>query len=189
MANAMESRDTYLDRLAYVGIAIFVLSAAPVSLAAYFGQLTVYQAIVFSAVSAMGGWIISLHFSRRSSKKQHTLNVLTQARLSTEMNNRVRTFRETFGDRPIESGELEKDVNKDARAAAQYILNYYEFLAVALEHRDLDYDLLKDCLRGQLCVFYRQTQLFIEGVRKADLQQPSKRYSAIVELFKKWDKS
>lgn len=111
------------------------------------------QAAVFAAAAAIGGWLLTAYIARRNSIKQHTMTVLTQVRISAEMNNRIALVFKQFPpgvNMPADYANATSRGDETIRAAS-YILNYYEFLAAALHHNDLDHDLLKDCIRGQLC--------------------------------------
>jgi hypothetical protein len=145
------------------------------------------QIVVFAAISAIAGWMTSAYLTRRNSTKQHTMTVLTQVRISTEMNSRIRALYDKLpADTPITKEFFTNKDNMEAVRAAQYILNYYEFLAVALRHGDLDHDLLKDCIRGQLCSVYQKLEAYIEESVATDPRQPSRRYSDLRKLYGFW---
>jgi hypothetical protein len=170
-------------------IAALAVAACALTIWVLFGSGKAEHIVLFGAISAMTGWFISADIARRNSKKQHTMAVLTQVRISTEMNSRIKALYSVY---PIGRSLSEPDTEKsekeqtDALAAARYVLNYYEFLAVALRHGDLDHDLLKDCIRGQLCDFVDKARVVIDNHREQDPQKPSRRYSELLALYAKW---
>ena len=110
-------------------------------------------AAVFAAVLATAGWVTTAYVSRVNSVKQHTMQVLTQARLSVELNAKSRDLYDAY---PSNSQVPLEDItnatgNEKWFRGAMYLLNYYEFLSVAIRYRDVHEKLLRDCVRSQLC--------------------------------------
>jgi len=146
------------------------------------------QAVVFGGLTALAGWIVTAYIARRNSTKQHTMAVLTQIRISAEMNTRIKTLYDKFPlGTPMDAQYVATTPeNDDVIRAARYILNYYEFLAVALRHGDLDHDLLKDCIRGQLCGMYVKLKALIDDAVQKDTMKPSRRYIDLRRLYFLW---
>ncbi len=156
------------------------------------GSVKPEQAIIYVGFSGMIGWIVAVVSARQNSRKQHTMAVLTQVRISTEVNNRLRGVRATFpAGVTISATDLADPKNADAIADVHYLLNYYEFLAVAIKHKDLDHDLLRDCIRGQLCDFVRKARVVIDTAINTDPVGAirSKRYKELLALYQRWDVS
>lgn len=110
------------------------------------------------------GWYFHYRVSTKASRKAHTINLLMASRLSEEFQQHLRNIRAAYDlDTPVPKGDAEKyysSVNPDpiddnqeavkckAIYSIKYILNYYEFLAVAIRMRDVDEDLLYECVSG-----------------------------------------
>jgi hypothetical protein len=172
-----------------VVVGVLIVAGVVVIILAFAGQLAPVHAVVFAAFSAMIGWIISVQTTRRNSRKQHTMAVLMQARLSTEFNNRVRSFYAKCPlNRNVTTTDLSDPEFQQVLPDIRYLLNYYEFLAVALRHDDLDEELLRDCVRGQLCAFYEKAKVVIDDSRSSDPRGAanSTRYSELEALYRKW---
>jgi hypothetical protein len=181
-----------MKRFDFSSFVISAIFAAGVVLVyvALTGTVQPTQVAVFAGFSAMLGWMVTVATARRNSRKQHTMAVLTQVRISTEVNNRVRSIYKQFPlGQTITENDLRDASNAQAIADVRYMLNYYEFLAVALKHGDLDRRLLKDCIRGQLCDFYKKAEVIIIESRKSDPRGEieSRRYSELGSLFRKWN--
>lgn len=148
------------------------------------------QAVVFAAIAATAGWIVTAFIARRNSIKQHTMNVLTQIRISAEMNARITTVNAKFPPGSHMSPEYAADTPRtdEVIRAATYVLNYYEFLAAALHHNDLDHNLLKDCVRGQLCSTYEKLRALIDFAVSKDPRGAanSTTYIFLRRLYPKW---
>jgi hypothetical protein len=173
--------ETVIGVLLIAGVAMFLLAVA--------GKIEPVHAVVFAALSAMIGWIISVQTARRNSRKQHTMAVLMQVRLSTEFNNRVRSFYSKCPlDRNVIAADLADSEFQKVVPDIRYLLNYYEFLAVALRHEDLDEELLKDCIRGQLCAFYEKAKAVVDEGRASDPRGADKstRFKELETLYQRW---
>jgi hypothetical protein len=148
------------------------------------------QAVTFAAIGAIVGWVVAAYIARRNSTKQHTMNLLTQTRISSEMNSRLKIATDTFPvGTPMTATDIQtKTLSHEGIRAALYLLNYYEFLAVALHHGDLDHDLLKDCVRGQLCEMYERFKALIDHVISIDPRGPqqSARFIHLRRLYGAW---
>lgn len=114
--------------------------------------------IVVSTLTIILGWLIHASLAARHQRRQHTLNVLLQTRMSTEYQSQARNLRcfyppssvipqevvEAYYENKLSSKKDEqKKLNVDA---AVYFLNFYEFLAIGIRHGDLDEDVLFDSL-------------------------------------------
>lgn len=133
-------------------------------------RLDAPDAAVFAAILAAAGWTTTALISRMNSVKQHTMQVLTQARLSPVLNEKVKILFDTY---PPGTDIPTSDLN-DAAAradwyrAATYMLNYYEFLSVAIRYHDLHEPLLRDCIRSQLCAYTHKLRHLIDFSRQND---------------------
>lgn len=97
------------------------------------------------------------------------MNVLLQTRLNAIPEQHIRTIDEAFPNgAAISFDELSRPNNRDAYNSVRWILNYYEFVATGIDHRDLDERLMCDCLCSQLCMFCRRAEDVIRNVRGED---------------------
>ena len=161
-------------------------------------ELATSEIGLFAAILATAGWLTTALISRSNSIKQHTMNVLTQVRLSNEMNKHIDTLFSKFPlDTVISAQDLsDSKIQDDWRRSARYIANYYEFLAVALRYGDLDEKLLKDCIRSQFVGFCTKIDVLIDQAVKADPKATVNRFTnesdskALIDLRrlrKKWN--
>lgn len=130
---------------------------------------------LIGVVSAITGWIVSSYITLRNSIKQHTINTLLQSRLSaTYMQYASRINKSYFapdapsGPVPLESLLATDDESRENLAALNYVLNYFEFLAVGIRHGDLDRKVLKHTLRGILVRLYEKCECYIKYTRGDD---------------------
>lgn len=131
------------------------------------GNWLVFTGIVF----AVEGWLLSSWITLRNSIKQHTITTLLQSRLSAVYMESARTLNETFfapgmDDEPISVIFLRSPFNVKERGAVDYVLNYFEFLAVGMRHGDLDKNVLAHTLRGILVRLYGKMILYIKFTRQ-----------------------
>jgi hypothetical protein len=117
-----------------------------------------------AAWAALTGWMIQALIAVRNSRKQHTMSVLLQTRMSAEFNKNVAIIEKTFPEGSVISYS-KANRNKQTLSAVRYVLNYYEFIAVGLRHRDLDETLMRDCICSQMCRFLLRADDVIRKVR------------------------
>jgi Domain of unknown function (DUF4760) len=87
----------------------------------------------------------------------------------------VDRIQKLFPDRAsISYKEALKSWNKDAYEAIRFVLNYYEFLAVAVRYGDMDERVLRDCIGTNVVTFCRRAENFIANVRSENTRgQPA----------------
>lgn len=126
------------------------------------------------SVGAVAGWINSAYVSRRSSIKQHTMSLLTQSRLSSEMGNHLRAVSEVYpsGKIVLYDEVIAAKQSEPWIRGARYLLNYYEFMAVAMNYGDLYKPMVQDCVRGLFISAFKQLEAVVEHAVKSD-QNPS----------------
>ena len=163
----------------------------------------------FSGISAtivaflgVGAAIFTFWFNallaRRAQRKQHTITILLETRLSAE-------FRETKEKRRIQYPEF-KDIHfldwkndrnatrdwdggtgdgsgrRESADALLTLLNHYEFLALGIELNDLDEDLLKRSIRGIMCSLVDDARDVISHVRESNPNT----YEHLTKLYNDW---
>jgi hypothetical protein len=161
--------------------------------------------IAAATLTAVLGLLVALWTYRRSSKatrlaqrKQHTITILFETRLS-EYFQRTNTQRKlafpvdqdiTLADWRAARTATGSSPQDEARAAAlrdgadalQQMLNYYEFLAVGIAQQDLDKDLLKASIRGIMCNLVDDARIMIAELRQND----PKTMEHLVHLYEEW---
>ena len=145
---------------------------------------------LIGGAAAMAGWIVSSIVTIRNSVKQHTVNTLLQSRLSAvymENTANVNTyFFESNGEiRPIKESDLADDEESRKHiAAARYMLNYMEFVAVGIRQGDLNERLLRSSLRTILINVHDFSKVFIDQRRMKN----SRIFENFLWLHDRWSK-
>lgn len=140
-------------------IAVFVLGEADAEEFAF----SLAASLLAAALVGLG-WYFHYRVSTKASRKAHTINLLMASRLSEEFQQHLRNIRSAYDlGTPVPKADAERyysSVNPrlveneqeaikcQAIYSIKYILNYYEFLAVAIRKNDVDEDLLYQCLSG-----------------------------------------
>lgn len=123
--------------------------------------------VVSVLVAAYTFWR-SAENNRNQSRKQHTVTILLESRLSTEFRevnwNRKKIYRPgediLYNDWqagytrvPLHPGQTPEKTEERyiAAEALLFLLNYYEFLVLGIKTGDLDEELLKGTMRGLMC--------------------------------------
>ena len=119
-----------------------------------------------AAAFALTGWVVQSWISIRNSRKQHTINVLFNTRLSPEYIQNTENIRAYFPEESeIKLKDLKEMPDRTVMESVRFLLNYYEFVAVGIRHGDLDIRLIRDCLCSQLCIFVDRCEDVIRNVR------------------------
>jgi hypothetical protein len=104
------------------------------------------------AVSAILSYLGREFLAMRSSRKQHTVTVLLQSRLSTAFNDRAKAFLRGYPVMPsltmVKVGDWDDPAKHEALEGLKYLLNYYEFIAIGVRTGDLDEEYLKLSLKS-----------------------------------------
>jgi len=165
------SAKDYIWWMLAASIAVFI---AIVWTESKFGVLEFDRAnwlFLLAGFSALIGWLTTALVALRNSTKQHTINVLLQSRLSTAFNQRVDAFNKVFPyGTDITAADLAKtdDDTKAALEGVKYLLNYHEFVATGIRHKDLDHDMLKDSIQGIVVGLARKAKPYIVEKRAAN---------------------
>jgi hypothetical protein len=137
-------------------------------------------AVLLASSFATVGWFYTARRTRRLSTKQHTVNVILQTSFSKE-------FRE-ISERLspiIKQGKVEKfDANgeKDFR----WLANHLEFIAAGVRNGDLDEELVRDCFRTQVVVFFDRCSSYIYTLRNSHRRwetKPPKWWQKLIEYI------
>lgn len=139
------------------------------------------------------GWLINTKNSHNKHKISHTFKVLLESRLSSTFQNKLNELQSQYPP----SIELDKDdVNlfindmkslddkkKKAIYAAQYILDFYEFIAAGIFSGDLDDDFLYQNARGFVIGMWGKSSHLIRERQKS---QP-KVWLQLQKLVERWE--
>ena len=155
---------------------------------------------LFGVIAALLTFVLSTRSARRAQRKQHTITVLLDTRLSAEFQstiNRRRIMFPEYSDVTFEQWDSARtatatnqmpavtetpEQQRDSAAALMQLLNYYEFLAVGIKEGDLDEKMLKNTLRGIMCNLVDDTRLLICALRKKN----PKLFEHLVALYDDW---
>jgi len=124
----------------------------------------------------------------RTLRKQHTVSVLLQSRLSTAFNDRYKVMIQVY---PVVTGVTAvahndwKDPNKvSAIEALKYFLNYYEFIAIGIRNGDLDEDYLYKSLKSIVSNLWTMGGPYITELRSGN----PRIYKNLLWLVERWEK-
>lgn len=138
------------------------------------------------------------HEAERQSKKQHTLKMLFDTRLSAEFRRHLELRKQHFPeDEHVDPAKfhsylkaqrdqsLSDDEALSRRQSAEglrSLLNYYEFIALGIARGDLDEDMLKGSIRGIMCNLVKDCVHII-----VDVQETSPRtFEHLAALYNRW---
>jgi hypothetical protein len=145
-------------------------------------------------LAAATGWVVTSMVNLHNARRQHTVNVLLQSRLSQAYQQRLRdvvkAFPVTPKVTPIKAGDWDVAENLEAIDGVKYLLNYFEFVAVGIRTGDLDEKTLKMSLRGILTTLCDMADIYIR-YQRGELDEndgyPSKRsYEHMLWLRDRW---
>ena len=142
---------------------------------------------LFSVFIAGIGWIVNIYYATKHQRAQHTINTLLSHARDPSYHKYFKEFNKTYGDdRIIELKEIQS--NSEMKEGAIYLLNEYEFMAAAIKSKDLDYSLMKNTKRKQVCTLYRRCEPFIKNVRGDTVNKvsTSKIYEHLKGLYEDW---
>lgn len=157
---------------------------------------------IVASIAALSGVLIALltflfssWLSRNAQRKQHTITILLETRLSQEFRtiNRARMIAYPSGNTICKDGvavdrkanyqiDPSKFCRRSGADALGSMLNYYEFLAVGLAKKDLDQGMLKETIRGIMCRLVDDARFVIAHQRN----QNSKTFRHLIPLYEKW---
>lgn len=155
---------------------------------------------LFGVAAALFTFILNARLTRRAQRKQHTITILLETRLSEYFQATISRRRAVFPEftditfemwdnarnaQPANSTPTAKDdaqQQRDGAAALTQLLNYYEFLAVGVREGDLDKDMLHKTIRGIMCNLVDDARLLISEMRR----QSPKTYEHLAPLYDDW---
>jgi len=155
--------------------------------------------LVSMTVVVMGWWVQSI-LSAKASQRQHTLNTILNTRSSDiyqrHLANYARLIKDHQHIHPKMATWFHKSYDdefknvsipeslRDAMNGIVYVMNYFEFLALAIRQGDLDESLLKECFCGMLPKIERRAFYLIREAQQKD----ERFFEAFVNLVRDWSK-
>lgn len=126
--------------------------------------------LLLAAATATVGWIVTSWVNVRNSVKQHTINTLLQSRLSVEYMKHataVGGHYKRYGERKKAGTLNNEEIPTDGvdEHSLQYILNYFEFIALGIRAGDLHEAMLKDSLRSIVARNVKMSKSWIDECR------------------------
>lgn len=181
--------------IAWVTIFLLVISYVVLR---YFENYQIALSILMSMTIVVMGWWVQSVLSAKSSRKQHTLNTILDTRSSTIYQHHLERYSRLIKDyqhihpkvaewfhypNKDEFGKMAvpKEL-KDAINGLAYVMNYFEFLALAIKQGDLDEILLKECFCGMLPKIESRAFYLIREAQSKD----SRFFEAFVSLTQSW---
>lgn len=170
------------------------------TLVSLFGILAATLTAIVGVLVAVWTYRNSLTKTAHSQRKQHTITILFETRLSEQFQNANRLRKKVFPEyqdityeawnaaRLAEpAGQSETDIalarqKNEGAEALQMLLNYYEFLAVGLSEGDLDEAMLKKTVRGIMCNLVDDARELIADLRAVNI----KTFEHLVPLYDAW---
>ena len=147
--------------------------------------------IVSAICSSAGTGYITV----RNGIKQHTINTMLQSRMSAQYSEHAATINRTYFApgmpkyEPVPLSEFLDPANASHLQSVNYVLNYFEFLAVAIRHGDLDELMMRQMMKGiivRLCMraseYIAYTREEVNGV----LTVPTTQFEHITWLLGWW---
>jgi hypothetical protein len=152
--------------------------------------LAAHWVLALGAFTAMIGWVTTTLVTIRNSVKQHTITTLLQSRLSVAYVERLKRVNETYS--PIgrdlvlvSAADYDNPDAKESLDALRYLLNYFEFTAIAIRHGDLDERLMHASLGGIVRSLYKVGGVLIERARSKD----DRNFEHLTWLNDRWQKA
>lgn len=109
------------------------------------------------------GWWLSLYRSR----KQNTLNIISQSMLNRMYQEKIECINKRFPDgETITANDLSNKDNSEIIESAIYVLNFLEFLCLGVKQGYLSHSVCKDYYCIGFKYFYLKTKSIIEDKQK-----------------------
>lgn len=142
-------------------------------------------AIVLTAIFA--AWAV--HSSRQMTRRKNSADVIFNSKNDDRLRDGIRTIRRLNDDSNVEISKYAYEQSADEAtqkdsAAVNYVLNYYEYVAVGIKRGIYDESILKDSSYTTLVHMYEFCLPYIENVRR--LRQRSTTWCEFEKLALRW---
>lgn len=154
--------------------------------------------LVTGILVGMGWWIQAIT-TTRNSRRTHAFNMVMNTRTSNEYQENLRKGSKLFKEgrhvpkeladwrcnpdkTEYQNMKIEGEL-KDAINGLLYTLNYFEFLAQGIIHKDLDEKLIKECFSSILISLEKRGFYIITEAQK----KYGKHFEGVIYLSKKWN--
>ena len=131
------------------------------------------------------GWIVTNEISLINSRKQHTINLITDYMINTQRiydKRMIRRYLPAYTTKLTAGIVSFDDEAHELCEAVDRELNFFEFIAIGLETGDLDLDISTRSIKTLMCSFCRQTEDYINHWQD---KEPTT-WEHMVALWKKW---
>ena len=136
---------------------------------------------LIGASLATAGWVYTARRARALARKQHTLNVMVQARFNADFKRSEAAVSPTDQSTRVDVSDPACPNREDFKT----ILNFYEFLAAGIRNGDFDEQMVKDSLRGTILNLYEACEAGIFKVRTSRRRQAL--YEHLEWLHARWE--
>lgn len=186
------------NTLSVIIIVILVISYVVLR---YFSGYQIALSILVSMTVVVIGWCVQSILGKKASRRQHTLNTILNTRVSDIYQSRLKAYSSAItidqyihptlarwfhhkSSDEFSDFEIDDDV-KDALNGIVYVINYFEFIALAIEKGDIDEELFRECFRGMLPGIEKRAFHLIREAQNKDKEF----FCAFVELVDKWNEN
>jgi hypothetical protein len=145
-----------------------------------------HAATFFGSILVTIGWVVTSETAIRSSKRQHTITLITQHAFDPkrgENRDIIKRYLPTYQTRLTPQIADFSDETHPLLKAIDLELNFYEFLAVGAHRDDLDERLLRESLYGQFSNFYRQN---IDYIKYWQAIGEGSTWSHMTKMYVRW---
>ena len=132
--------------------------------------------------SAIIGWLYTVRTQAVTNMRNHSISTIVNARLSDQYNQKIDQIYEILKTNNTLTFEHYLKLNISEKAVIHYILNYYEFIAVAVKYNELDEDIVKRMMRSQVL---KTHATFKEVISELRLESDTL-FENFIELDKRW---
>jgi len=144
--------------------------------------MTTDTAVLMAAGLATLGWLYTGRRARTLSRKQHTINILTQASFNKDWRDAMERISPILKDKKLP--DLAAEPNGANAGAIRMVLNHYEFIAAGLRNGDFDESLVRDSQRGTILTLVEVCGPHIYNLRNSRQRQSV--YEHIEWLSSRW---
>lgn len=183
--------------LALILTTIFALTTEnPTAYHEFIIQLSGPGIALLGIMAALVTYFLTKNADRRANKKQHTITLLLETRLSDGFNQLQYHRKSTYPpgttiDPKVFNADIQSkfifpqetlSCRRKGAEALVVLLDHYETLAVALEQGDLEFVLLKNSIRGNMCRLVDDARYVIANARRKN----PRTFEHLVRLYDDW---